>query len=180
MIPLFNLSRVLPPFIGASATDRDGLSPFETTLEEVINRFATSDERARILEGLLAYRGALQQAGIVNGFQWIAGSFCEDVETIRGRPPGDVDVVTFAYRPVPDDQWPAYFYLHQQLFNPAWIKQHFKSDAYYIDLGKDADLIAEDATYWCGLFSHQRNSHLWKGMLKIPLASDDTAARALL
>ena len=180
MIPAFNLSRVLPPFIGASATERDGLSPFETTMGELVNRFATSDERARILEGLLDYREAVRQIGIVEGFQWIAGSFCEEVETIRGCPPNDVDVVTFGRRPVPDAQWVGFFLANPQVFNPVIAKQTFKSDAYYVDLSNDPDIIVEDTTYWSGLFSHQRNSHLWKGMIKVPLASDDAAARALL
>lgn len=181
MIPPFNLSQVLPPFIGASATERDGMSPFEASVSEVVNRFATSTERAEILEGLLNYREEMRNIGIVSGYQWIAGSFCENCETIRGRAPADVDVVTFAYRPVADfTQWVALFLANRQTFDPASIKQRFKADAYYIDLGKDSDIVVADTAYFGGLFSHQRNSHLWKGMIKIPLASDDAAARALL
>ncbi|MCJ2068488.1 hypothetical protein MKK75_06650 [Methylobacterium sp. J-030] len=180
MIPAFNLSRVLPPYIGADATDYDGKSPFETTAAELVNRFATSDERALILEGFLDYRDELRRVGIVDGFQWIAGSFCEEVETIRGRPPNDVDVVTFGRRPVPEAQWVAFFNANRQVFSPVITKQRFKADAYYVDLDNEPDVIVDDTVYWSGLFSHQRNSHLWKGMLKIPLASDDAAARALL
>lgn len=180
-IPSLNLSQVLPPYIGADATDRDGMSPFEASMSELVNRFATSAERAQILEGLLNYREALNSIGIVDGFQWIAGSFCENVEAIRGRPPGDVDVVTFAYRHIADDaQWFAFFLSNQPVFDPIETKHRFKSDAYYIDLGKPADIVVDDTAYFGGLFSHQRNSHLWKGMIKIPLASDDAAARVLL
>jgi hypothetical protein len=181
VIPHFNLSLVIPPFVGGDATDPDAMSPYDASMTELVDRFGTSDERAEILEGLLDYREELRQLGIVNGFQWIAGSFCEHVEIIRSRPPGDVDIVTFAYRHISDDaQWFKFFNFNQQVFSPFATKKKFKADAYYIDLGIDAELIVDTTAYWSGLFSHQRNSHLWKGMLKIPLVSDDAAARAML
>jgi hypothetical protein len=99
VIPAFGQSDVLPPFIGADATVRAQCSPYVTTCTEIVRRFGISRERLVILRGLLDYRAALSSIGIVHGFQWIDGSFVEDCETIRQRPPGDVDVVTFAYRP---------------------------------------------------------------------------------
>jgi len=44
------------------------------------------------------YRAALRDLGL-NGVQWINGSFCEDVERTRGRPPGDIDLVSLIVRP---------------------------------------------------------------------------------
>jgi hypothetical protein len=68
----------------------------------LVQRFAASRERLDILRGLLEYRAALGAIGIVQGFQWLDGSFVEDVEVTKGRPPSDIDVVTLAYRPIVD------------------------------------------------------------------------------
>lgn len=45
--------------------------------------------------GLLDLRAELTLAGKSDGFQWVDGSFTEDVEVQQGRTPNDVDVVTF-------------------------------------------------------------------------------------
>jgi hypothetical protein len=66
------------------------------------------------------------------------------------------------------------------LFNPEITKQNYKADAYYIDLSKPPHLIVRDTTYYFGLFSHQRDTFLWKGMLIVPLSSDDDQARQML
>jgi hypothetical protein len=148
---------------------------------ELVRRFATSPERAQILEGLLNYRDALRSIGVTSGYQWIDGSFVEDVETTRGRPPGDVDLVTVAHRPISDDAaWRALVVGNLHVFDPAVSKVRFKSDAYYIDLNKPPRLVVEDTVYFFGLFSHQKATFLWKGVLRIPLISDDHLARGLL
>jgi hypothetical protein len=66
-------------------------------MSEVVLRYGVTAERAAILTGLLDYRAALRNVGIMDGFQWLDGSFVEDVEAIRSRPPSDIDVVTFAH-----------------------------------------------------------------------------------
>jgi len=38
----------------------------------------------------------------------------------------------------------------------------------------------KDTSYWYGLFSHQRETAVWKGMIELPLASDDEAAVKIL
>jgi hypothetical protein len=45
-----------------------------------------------IIEGLLRLRATLRQAGLDRGFQWVNGSFTEDVETEQRRAPNDIDV----------------------------------------------------------------------------------------
>lgn len=70
-----------------------------STLLDVVMRFGTSGERRHVLQGWLAHRAALHHLGLVSGFQWIDGSFVEDVETLRGRAPNDVDVVSFVDAP---------------------------------------------------------------------------------
>ena len=116
-----------------------------------------------------------------SGYQWIDGSLVEDVETTRGRPPGDVDLVTVAYRPTSDAAaWRALVIGNSHLFDPAISKIQFKRDAYYVDLNIPPHLIVDDTVYYFALFSHQKATFLWKGVLRIPLISDDHLARGLL
>lgn len=182
MIPAFDLSNVLPPFVGADATDRSLMSPYRATMVEVIQRFSTSSARKEILDGLLRYRGALRAAGLGTGFQWLDGSFVEDIETLASRPPGDVDVVTFFRRPVPNAQWQTWSMANRQLFMPSLTKTTYKCDAYGVDLDGLPESIVDQTRYWFGLFSHQRGiNRLWKGMVQVQLdATDDASALALL
>jgi hypothetical protein len=138
-------------------------------------------ERIEILKGLLDFRDGLKTIGIIDGFQWLAGSFVENIELNRGRSPADIDLVTFAHRPFHDlAAWTNLVQSNTQLFDPHESKQQFRCDAYFIDLSKKGDLIALDVAYFNGLFSHQRVTSLWKGMIVVPLASDDANARQLL
>lgn len=181
MIPAFNISGVLPPFLGEDPTRRVEMSPYEVSIADVVRRYATSEERVEILTGLLELRAALRAAGFSEGFQWLDGSFVEHVEETRGRAPADVDLVTFARRPeMPLDEWKRFVLSHRHLFDPGETRQRYRCDAYFVDLSKSPFLIVDDTRYWFGLFSHQRVTSLWKGMLSVPLQSDDDAARLLL
>lgn len=183
MIPAFGPSGVLPPFIGDSPTNKTQTSPYRVAMTDIVNRFSTSPERVEILRGLLNYRAALAQVGIDKGFQWIDGSFVEDCEVIRQRAPNDVDIVTFAYRPAAsNDQqmWNEFVRNNLSLFDTGQTKANFKCDAYFIDLLKPPHLTVRDTAYFNGLFSHQRDTAQWKGMLVVELQSDDTVARQLL
>lgn len=66
-------------------------------------------ERRELLKGLLEFRSELHRIGLVDGIQWLDGSFIENVEEIEGRHPKDIDVVTFLFKfpdkfsPSPDD-----------------------------------------------------------------------------
>ncbi len=142
--------------------------------------FAGTGERKRLLAGLLAYRHALRGAGIADGFQLVDGSFTEDCEKVRSRPPNDIDLVTFATLPVARPDVRAFMAAHPVLFNPVLTKQTYLCDAYFVDLGKSPRLLVADTGYWFGLFSHQRVTALWKGMVQVPLVSDDDALRAAL
>lgn len=180
-IPAFNVSGVLPPFVGDTPVVPAAMSPYPTTMSALVRRFATSKERLEILVGLLNYRTALRSIGIVDGFQWIDGSFVEHAEQTRNRPPADVDIVTFAIRPTGDPAaWRTLVADNPALFAPPRSKQTYRCDAYFVDLGRNPALIVNDTRYWFGLFSHQRNTSLWKGMLAVDLVSDDDEARALL
>lgn len=181
MIPDFGLGNVLPPF---TANDVVGQfaprSPYITTMTELVNRFATSPERASILRGFKTFRDKLRETDFINGFQWINGSFVENCETTNGRPPNDIDVVSLLYRPNQHFEAPDWHSLIETfdstLFNQDYCKHAFKCDAYFIDLDAPPDLVAQQTAYWFGLFSHQRETFRWKGMVQIDLQCDDEAA----
>jgi len=176
----------LPPFIGAEPGSFASQSPYRTTPENLIIRFGSSPARNEILRGLLTYRAELRGAGLQDGFQWIDGSFVEDKEKTHGLAPGDVDVVTLFKRPsalTQDAVWnPVATTLLPTLFNPDYCKAHFHCDAYTIDLGGLTQNVAMLSAFWFSLFSHQRTTYRWKGIVQIPLGPPavDAAADAEL
>jgi hypothetical protein len=185
MIPPFNTSLVLPPFTGDDPGQRATMSPYKTDVLTVVRRFATTQPRGALLSGLLDYRKALRSAGVVSGFQWIDGSFVENVEITRGRPPGDIDLVTFAPAPdmgknATDEEFNAWVEQFGWLFDPDQAKAQYGCEAFFIDILKRPDLLIDDTRYWFGLFSHQRATSLWKGMIQVPMKSNDDEAREYL
>ena len=178
MIPPLKPSGVLPPFLHPDGPGAASylMAPYDVTLLELVTRFAQSPERIEILKGLLNYRKQLKSIGITNGFQWIDGSFVEDCERLRSRPPKDVDLVTFAYRPqshTDDMLWVALFDENMHLFDNQQCKDTYHCDAFYVDLHVMPELIVDYSRYWFGLFSHQRETYLWKGCLRIELAENE-------
>lgn len=182
MIPSNSHDGVLPPFVpGGSPHDFGAVAPYRADLLEVAQRYATSKARIEILQGLVAYREALRSIGIQSGFQWIDGSFVEDCESIRKRPPSDVDIVTFAFRPQhlsDPGTWKAFIASRPDIFDPNTTKKIYRCDAYFVDLAVHPVHVVVQTRYWFGLFSHQRDTYLWKGMVEVPitLADADTSA----
>lgn len=177
-----NASSVLPPFIGDEPGTRAAMSPYEADIREFITRFATSLERVSILRGLLSYRRELRAIGVVDGWKWMDGSFVEDVEAIRKRAPADIDLVTFSRVPGDTVEKRRLVMANMDLFDRNRTKELYKCDAFFVDLDKRPELLVDDSRYWFGLFSHQRETALWKGMIKVPMQvqTDDDAAIALL
>lgn len=125
------------------------------------------------------YRKALRQAGLVRGFQWIDGSFIDDVERIDGRAPRDIDVVTFFFLPKAETQQTLMEGM-PQLFRPEDTKDKYRVHAYYVQLDNTPDLLVEQTTYWHSVWSHRRNGR-WRGYVQIALSpSDDREAEANL
>ncbi|MFN7653115.1 MAG: DUF6932 family protein [Cyclobacteriaceae bacterium] len=165
-IPPFDHNHVLPPHVGDPRLPNE-LSPYPCTTLELCQRFATSVERKEILLNFLRFRSILRSHNLSNGFQWLDGSFLENVEMIEGRAPRDLDVVTIFY---------GYDFMFQnnlitnfpefQDFNLS--KTNFKLDHYPFDASWNPLLTVEYSRYWVQLFSHNRNS-VWKGMLSIEL-----------
>ncbi len=181
MIPAFNHSHVLPPFVGDQLSHAES-SPYPVTAGELVSRFAVSPERRTILRGLLDYRAALRGLGFSGGFQWLDGSFVENVEAARGRPPADIDLVTFVYAPsgLSPIQTRQMMDDNAELFVKERCKARFRCDTMVINLGKTPERLVQDVRYWYGLFSHRRGDHIWKGMLHLPMDSDDEAASFML
>lgn len=177
MIPELNQSGVLPPFNTASGVTKFAtMSPYPSSIKEFVERYAYSDERKEIIQGFLKYRNELRTQGFTEGFQWIDGSFVEDVESNQNRPPNDIDIVTFAHRPedVGNDQdWKDFVDSNINLFDRKIAKEQYKCDSYFVDMSMPAENIIDYTKYYFGLFSHQRETFLWKGMIKIPLAIHD-------
>lgn len=179
MIPEFNLSGVLPPFIGDSSANPVASSPYTASIVEVAHELCTTQERAELFRGLLRYRADLVGSGIGQGVQWLDGSFCEAVEKIRGRPPNDIDIVTLFQRPTHLQDplaWHEFITANMPLLSRAMVKATYHCDAFFVDAGLPAHAVLPQITYWFGLFTHQRESHLWKGILAVPLSDDDATA----
>lgn len=176
MIPAHNQSGVLPPFLPGNPPSSPGaMAPYKASLLDVVQRFSTGSDRLKIIQGLLSYRAELLKVGIVSGFQWIDGSFVENIERNKGRPPNDVDIITFANRPskyIDQQEWKNFVGRRQDLFLPLENKRKYSCDAYYVDMNLKPELLINQTRYWFGLFSHQRDTFLWKGMLEIPLEDD--------
>ena len=155
-------------------------SPYLTTLSQVIERFSTTPNRVRLLRGLLAYRRALYDLGITQGFQWLDGSFLENVESKdkpgEERMPHDIDVVTFYYPP--DGELP----LTDELFTPKATKDKYSVEAYGVPLGEPLDQeLVEAISYWHGMWSIRRRDHHAKGFVQIDLDPEyDEHAREAL
>lgn len=175
-IPSWNALGLLPPIDPDLPTSPDR-SPYPVSLKDVVMRFSTSPERQAVLKGFLGYRAELHRLGFADGFQWIDGSFLEDVELIERRVPRDIDVVSFLSTPaninVSDED--------AQLFDQAVAKDRFKVDAYFVELDQVTPReLAFWSAYWYSMWSHRR-TQAWKGFLQIELApTEDAEALAWL
>ena len=184
-IPPFTASGVLPPYLGGDPAVAGVMSPYRVTLTELVQRFSYTPERRAILAGFLAHRACLIGFG-VTGIQWIDGSFLEDIENTAARAPGDIDVVNFIERPPAyrgnHAAWGTFFQSRLDVFHPQTAKAAYRTDAYFVEVEFGPALVIQQTAYWCGLFSHNRATGLWKGMLEILLDAhqDDDAASQLL
>jgi hypothetical protein len=176
-IPAFTAAGVLPPFTKTphSVTSR---SPYVVGLPSVIERFGISKARCDILEGWLRHRAELHKLRLTVGYQWIDGSFCEQLT----REPGDIDTVTFFQLPAGMDLVAFNNNLvlaNPNVFRPSETKKLFHCDAYFLQLQTADAAKVEMVNYWFGLFSHRRADLTWKGILQVGLAPTEDAGAAL-
>ena len=167
------------------ATDEDeptsfSRSPYIVSLAGLIARFGFTEERRNLLLGLLDLRAELHRAGLFDGFQWINGSFVEQIENTADRAPNDIDLVTFFHLP-PGATSESLLQSNPRLFDPRIAKSNHHTDAYFVPFNPNAlDDIVKQTIYWYSLWSHDRNG-LWKGFLQIDLdATEDLQARQFL
>ncbi len=176
-IPNWNSRGVLPPINSADPTSSDR-SPYRVSLVDFVLRFGNTDPRRRIVAGFLDFRSALHGIGVDNGFQWLDGSFLEDIERVENRPPRDLDVVTFFRLPEGRTQRTLRD-AAPNIFDKAYCEENFHVDAYFqpLDDGSPESLVARSA-YWYSVWSHRRSGY-WKGYLQLDLSNtDDEIARA--
>lgn len=180
-IPNWNLQGVLPPVDPSSKATSKNRSPYRVSLNDFVLQFGTSSHRQSLLNDFLSFRSMLHEIGVVTGFQWIDGSFCEYVESIRSCNPDDIDVVTFYI--VPSGQTQKTLEACQpQLFDHDYIKDNYHLDTYFFELkGSTIGKLVSECTYWYSLWSHQRDTLLWKGYLQIDLSpTNDSIAKDIL
>lgn len=178
-IPLFDHNLVLPPHLGDS-TLPDHLSPFPCTTVHLCERLGTTPERRMILASFLDFRERLTSEGLTTGFQWLDGSFLENIESRESRPPKDLDVVTvywgydLAFQTALQGRFP-------EFSAPDLAKGNYSLDHYPLDAGYSPEVTVELTRYWISLFSHSRLG-VWKGMLRVELntPAEDAAARVEL
>jgi hypothetical protein len=180
MIPTWNMAGYLPPVWPGEDGTSPNRSPYSSTVTEIVDLFGTSSDRLAILSGLLDFREALQAAGISKGFQWLDGSFMEDVENHQGRSPNDIDVVTYFQLPAFETQ----LTLHRKsphIFDRNSVKKSYRVDAFYGVLGQAlAEHNVQMISYWYSMWSHNRNQ-AWKGFVRINLdPGEDAQARLVL
>ena len=177
-IPDRTAAGILPPIDVLEPVSKSR-SPYRANSTDLILRFGTSVERRRILRGWVGYRAELYTVGIVSGFQWIDGSFLEDIEMLEHRPPRDIDCVTFYS--LPDGQTElATVGKQPELFNAKKIKSKYHVDAFLTNLSLPADKLVQLSCYWYSVWSHRRDGN-WKGFIEVPLEpSEQSIAIKLL
>lgn len=180
LIPNWNMAGVVPPIRpNADGADPDR-SPYSASLLEVVENFVLSNERAEIIRGFLEYRSVLHGRDITSGFQWLDGSFLENIEDVDGRPPNDIDVVTFFELPAGQTQTTILPTIYH-LFDPDLSKRDFRVDGYPFVLNQAmTESMVRQTAYWYSMWSHRRDG-LWKGFVQVDLnPGDDEQSRALL
>jgi hypothetical protein len=173
--PILN---VLPPYLD-DPREIAGISPYRCTVLELVERYRTSTVREKLLRGLLELRERLRERD-VDGFQWIGGSFVEDIEAQENRPPNDIDVVTFVALPRTVAEFDIVRKQDAVLFDNLKLKNLLGVEHFYVLFGSRGELIVELTNYYTQLFGHRRDD-VRKGLVRLELIdSTDAAARELL
>ena len=143
--PFDGILNVLPPHLGDPAL-LGSLSPYSCTTEELCRLFASNPVRRAILEGFLRLRAELLGLGI-QGFQWLDGSFVEDIAIREGREPNDIDVLTFVTDPSNMVDITTLFTSRPELFNHATTKSTFRVDHFVLPLCSNPLVIVDNTRY---------------------------------
>jgi hypothetical protein len=156
-------------------------SPYLYSIQELaqdfINGYPGFDEvkRSKLIGGLLEYRRLLYSYGIINGFQWIDGSFVTNKELILNEAPNDIDVFSLLELPEGETQLSLaekYPYLSDHIK----IKKDLSLDTYvyFVDPNNvDYEKIISNALYFHGIWTQYRHKPLHKGYIRVNLSPDD-------
>ncbi|WP_166739056.1 DUF6932 family protein [Alkanindiges illinoisensis] len=180
-IQLFDMAGVIPPIAPGESGSSLQRSPYVCTMPAFIDIFAATHARINILKGLLNYRQELYKAGVIEGFQWLNGSFVTDIETLESRPPNDIDAVTFFELP-PGETQRSFMPKAGDLFLPHEAKKKYSVDGYQMVLGQGLTAYSVNTiSYWYSMWSHRKSDNMWKGFFHVPLSpGDDAVASKLL
>ena len=168
MIPPFNHNNVLPPFQGNNPANIYKQSPYQCSIMEFCKHFAMSDKRKIILKGFVQFRLKCCHIGITKGFQWIDGSFIEDIMASDNREPNDIDVVSFIFglQAIPNliIEIKKNF---REFVEPQLSKTNYHVDHYLVEADFNPITTIQAVKYWNQLFGHNLKG-IWKGMVEIP------------
>jgi len=181
IVPEWTNAGILPPNDPINPTNRER-SPYKLEAGHFVQRFGTSPQRQKIVKGLLAFRHYLYGIGIIKGFQWLDGSFVENIEQIEQRNPKDIDVVTFFELPKGFRSQEDFLEKHSKILDRSWLKNSFSVDSFCVQIDSPHRYnLIENATYWYSVWSHRRSGQ-WKGFLEIPLSpeKDESVCNNLL
>ncbi|MGV0921850.1 DUF6932 family protein [Empedobacter falsenii] len=178
MIPDFDHNHVTPPHIGDPRKEED-ISPYYSNTLEFVTKFGTSIERVDILKKFLEFRQKLSEYGFTNGYQWLDGSFTENIEILENRAPRDLDIITLYDQPIfTNDQILNISNNFKSFFDSEISKREYKLDHYPFNYTNNPDFTVKYTTYWIQLFSHNRLG-VWKGIIKVDLNTPEIDQQAI-
>ena len=173
-VPHWGQDGYLPPMDELDPVSR-ARSPYSISITELVVSFGVTEHRRGLLRGFLEFRRALHEAGTERGFQWVDGSFTQDIETAGGRVPNDIDVVTFFYIP---EGYSAEEFVRgfPSLFDRQNMKDLYSVDSYYAQLNQTtSEETVSESAYWYSLWSHTKGGR-WKGYLTVDMSDNDDEA----
>lgn len=178
MIPPFDHNHVLPPYTGDDPTSLSDVSPYKCLVSDFCKHFSTTLQRIELLKNFMEFRLRMVPFGIIHGFQWIDGSFSENIEVSEKRCPNDIDVVTFIGGKTIEEQ-KNIILAFPEFGKPDVSKRTYKLDHYIVDYTYNPNFTVEFTRYWIQLFCHNR-SKVWKGIIQLPLPTDGNEERSML
>ncbi len=172
-MPIPKLNNGVLPALNGNPVTSSPTSPYQATSLELCETFGGTKPRRKILHGFLQFRERLRRFGINEGFQWIDGPFVEE-NNGRGNPER-IHVVTFCRYPnnITSEG------IETAGLTDERLRAHLFIDHNWVSLGWAAPKLIEHTRFHYGELSHQMETRLWKGLLRIELDtwSEDTAAK---
>lgn len=167
-IPPHRPDGTLPPYSSDDSQHQvETAAPYGVALLDIVERLVISEARARLFLRYLAFCEALREQGLVQGLQWIGGSFVE----LRKTEPNDIDLLTFYRRPrawTDRETELAAVGRSPHLFDRSQAKAQFDCDARFVELTCPPEFLLNWATRWYVLYAHDRAGQ-WNGFLQVKL-----------